>query len=105
MLSFSNFTGNLFLSLHCMMSSTFLQVKLEQGLKMIKIFEDHVSKTCLLDDFEFYENREKAIQEKKAKHQQYQKQVKCASCIACSSFVLIWIHHLSNVALSLIFSL
>ncbi|KAK4779587.1 hypothetical protein SAY87_015693 [Trapa incisa] len=51
------------------------EVKLEQGLKMIKIFKDHVLKTSLLDDFEFYENREKAIQEKKAKHQQFQKQI------------------------------
>ncbi|XP_031399392.1 YTH domain-containing protein ECT2 isoform X3 [Punica granatum] len=51
------------------------EVKLEQGLKMIKIFKEHSSKTCLLDDFEFYENRQKAIQEKKAKQQQVQKQV------------------------------
>jgi translation initiation factor IF-3 len=50
------------------------EVKLEQGLDMIKIFKDHSSKTCLLDDFEFYENRQKAIQEKKAKQHQYQKQ-------------------------------
>ncbi|KAK4762882.1 hypothetical protein SAY86_008650 [Trapa natans] len=51
------------------------EVKLEQGLNMIKIFKEHVFKTCLLDDFEFYENRQKAIQEKKSKHQQFQKQV------------------------------
>ncbi|KAK4771715.1 hypothetical protein SAY86_013490 [Trapa natans] len=51
------------------------EVKLEQGLKMIKIFKDHSSKTCLLDDFEFYENRQKVIQEKKAKQQQFQKQI------------------------------
>ncbi|OWM89843.1 hypothetical protein CDL15_Pgr024592 [Punica granatum] len=54
------------------------EVKLEQGPKMIKIFKEHSSKTCLLDDFEFYENRQKAIQEKKAKHQQYQKQARHA---------------------------
>ncbi|KAK4764747.1 hypothetical protein SAY86_025837 [Trapa natans] len=51
------------------------EVKLEQGLKMIKIFKDHSSKTCLLDDFEFYENRQKVIQEKKSKQQQFQKQI------------------------------
>lgn len=50
------------------------EVKLVQGLKMIKIFKEHPVKTCLFDDFEFYENRQKAIQEKKAR-QQYQKQV------------------------------
>ncbi|KAL5834120.1 hypothetical protein ACOSQ3_017794 [Xanthoceras sorbifolium] len=51
------------------------EVKIEQGLKMIKIFKDHVSKTCILDDFVFYEARQKTIQEKKAKQQQFQKQV------------------------------
>ncbi|GKV30270.1 hypothetical protein SLEP1_g39099 [Rubroshorea leprosula] len=48
------------------------EVKLEQGLKIIRIFKEHSSKTCILDDFEFYEIRQKAIQEKKAKQQQQQ---------------------------------
>lgn len=51
------------------------EVKLEQGLQMIKIFKDHSSKQCILDDFDFYEDRQKRIQEKKAKQQQFQKQV------------------------------
>ncbi|XP_021591816.1 YTH domain-containing protein ECT2 isoform X2 [Manihot esculenta] len=51
------------------------EVKMEQGLKMIKIFKDHSSKTCILDDFGFYEKRQKIIQEKKAKQQLFQKQV------------------------------
>ncbi|WCJ37021.1 evolutionarily conserved C-terminal region 2 [Euphorbia peplus] len=50
------------------------EVKLEQGLKMVKIFKDHSNKTCILDDFGFYEKRQKIIQEKKAKQQQFQKQ-------------------------------
>ncbi|KAI3523535.1 hypothetical protein L1887_01732 [Cichorium endivia] len=50
------------------------EVKLEQGLQMIKIFKEHTSKQCILDDFEFYEERQKRIQEKKAKQQQFQKQ-------------------------------
>ncbi|XP_022754373.1 uncharacterized protein LOC111302799 isoform X2 [Durio zibethinus] len=50
------------------------EIKFEQGLKLIKIFKEHSSKSCILDDFEFYEVRQKAIQEKKAK-QQLQKQV------------------------------
>ncbi|KAK6235744.1 hypothetical protein SCA6_011081 [Theobroma cacao] len=50
------------------------EIKLEQGLKLIKIFKEHSSKTCILDDFEFYEVRQKAIQEKKAKQQQQQLQ-------------------------------
>uniref|UniRef100_A0A2P2LNR5 YTH domain-containing family protein n=3 Tax=Rhizophora mucronata TaxID=61149 RepID=A0A2P2LNR5_RHIMU len=51
------------------------EVKLEHGLKMIKIFKDHSSKTCILDDFGFYEKREKIIKEKKTKQQQFQKQL------------------------------
>lgn len=50
------------------------EVKLDQGLEMLKIFKDHTSKTCILDDFLFYENRQKLMQEKKAK-QQLQNQV------------------------------
>ncbi|KAL0418062.1 UNVERIFIED_CONTAM: YTH domain-containing protein ECT2 [Sesamum radiatum] len=52
------------------------EVKLEQGIQMLNIFKDHTSKQCILDDFEFYEDRQKRIQEKKAKQQQFQKQVK-----------------------------
>ncbi|GMJ11796.1 evolutionarily conserved C-terminal region 2 [Hibiscus trionum] len=51
------------------------EVNFEQGVQILKIFKDHSSKTCILDDFEFYETREKIIQEKKAKHQLSQKQV------------------------------
>ncbi|XP_019155591.1 PREDICTED: uncharacterized protein LOC109152390 [Ipomoea nil] len=51
------------------------EVKLEQGLQMIKIFKDHTSKQCILDDFEFYEDRQKRIQDKKAKQQLFLKQV------------------------------
>ncbi|KAL2457401.1 evolutionarily conserved C-terminal region 2 [Abeliophyllum distichum] len=50
------------------------EVKLEQGLQILKIFKDHSSKQCVLDDFEFYEDRQKRIQEKKAKQQEFQKQ-------------------------------
>ncbi|XP_038701782.1 YTH domain-containing protein ECT4-like isoform X2 [Tripterygium wilfordii] len=51
------------------------EVKLEHGLKMIKIFKGHSSKTSILDDFGFYEARQKIIQEKKEKQQQLQKLV------------------------------
>lgn len=53
-----------------------MQVKLEQGVKIIKIFKDHSSKACILDDFGFYEARQKSILEKKAKQQQFQKQAR-----------------------------
>lgn len=47
---------------------------MEQGVQVLKIFKDHISKQCILDDFEFYEDRQKRIQEKKAKQQLFQKQ-------------------------------
>ncbi|KAK6803170.1 hypothetical protein RDI58_000954 [Solanum bulbocastanum] len=39
----------------------------QEGQQLLKIFMDHVSKQCILDDFEFYKDRQKRIQEKKAK--------------------------------------
>lgn len=52
----------------------FFQVKLDQGLQMLKLFKEHVSKTSILDDFLFYEVRQKTMQERRAKQQQFQKQ-------------------------------
>ncbi|KAK3148328.1 hypothetical protein QOZ80_3BG0293680 [Eleusine coracana subsp. coracana] len=51
------------------------EVHLEQGLQMLKIFKEHASKTSILDDFTFYESRQKLMQEKRVKYQQIQKQV------------------------------
>lgn len=51
------------------------EVKLEQGLQMLKIFKEHASKTSILDDFAFYENREKIMLEKKSKQFPLPKQV------------------------------
>lgn len=50
------------------------EVKLEQGNQMLKLFKDHVSRTSVLDDFGFYETRQKIMQAKRTK-QQFQKQV------------------------------
>ncbi|XP_061336988.1 YTH domain-containing protein ECT2-like isoform X2 [Gastrolobium bilobum] len=51
------------------------EVKFEKGIQVVKIFKEHSSKTCILDDFGFYEAREKGSQEKKSKEQQFPKQV------------------------------
>ncbi|GAV89929.1 YTH domain-containing protein, partial [Cephalotus follicularis] len=56
------------------------EVKLEQGIEILKIFKGHPSKTCVLDDFVFYESRQKSMQETKAKQQQSQKQVLDGKC-------------------------
>lgn len=36
-----------------------------QGVEMLNIFKNHVARTSILDDFEFYESRQKVMQEKK----------------------------------------
>ena len=40
---------------------------MEDGAKIIKIFKEYMSKTCILDDFKFYETRQKMIRDKKIK--------------------------------------
>ncbi|GAB4843720.1 hypothetical protein Ancab_013685 [Ancistrocladus abbreviatus] len=52
------------------------EVKLDQGIQVLKIFKLHSNRTSILDDFRFYEARERALQEKKARRQQFQKQGK-----------------------------
>lgn len=51
------------------------QVKLEQGLEMLNIFKNHEAQMSILDDFDFYEERQKAMQERKAHQRQHQQQV------------------------------
>lgn len=58
---------------------------------MIKIFKDNASKTCILDDFGFYEKRQKIIQEKKTKQQQFQKQAKLALLASFLLFSLLFV--------------
>ncbi|KAJ3678389.1 hypothetical protein LUZ60_002192 [Juncus effusus] len=45
------------------------EVKLEQGLEMLSIFKNHETDLSILEDFEFYEKREKLMQENR-QHQQ-----------------------------------
>ncbi|CAK7326021.1 unnamed protein product [Dovyalis caffra] len=41
------------------------EVKFPQGIEILNIFKNHVSKTSILDDFDFYESRQKVMQEKR----------------------------------------
>ncbi|KAL6176506.1 hypothetical protein ACLB2K_053139 [Fragaria x ananassa] len=41
------------------------EIGLKQGLEMLNIFKSYEPKTSLLDDFNFYENREKSLQAKR----------------------------------------
>ncbi|PIA43993.1 hypothetical protein AQUCO_01800215v1 [Aquilegia coerulea] len=45
------------------------EVKLEQGLEMLNIFKNYETNLSILDDFDYYEEREKALQERKARQQ------------------------------------
>ena len=49
------------------MSLAYLQIMYLKGLEMLKIFKNHTLKTSLLDDFMYYENRQKIMQDEKAK--------------------------------------
>lgn len=44
---------------------SYFQVKFLQGIEMLNIFKNHLSKTSILDDFDFYESRQKVMQEKR----------------------------------------
>lgn len=41
------------------------EVKLEQGIEMLKIFKDYDAATSILDDFGFYDERERLMQDRK----------------------------------------
>ncbi|XP_039026799.1 YTH domain-containing protein ECT4-like [Hibiscus syriacus] len=42
------------------------EIMYDQGMEMLKILKNHVMKTSLLDDFMYYENRQRIIQEERA---------------------------------------
>ncbi|XP_057780294.1 YTH domain-containing protein ECT1-like isoform X2 [Salvia miltiorrhiza] len=41
------------------------EIELKPGLEILSIFKNYSAKTCVLDDFNFYENREKALKAKR----------------------------------------
>lgn len=47
------------------------QVKLKHGIEMVKIFKDHDARTSILDDFDFYNDREKVLRDRKTRQQAY----------------------------------
>ncbi|GAU48459.1 hypothetical protein TSUD_324090 [Trifolium subterraneum] len=64
------------------------EVKFDKGIQIVKIFKEHSSKTSILNDFGFYESREKITQGRKYKEQQLPKQVNKASDITFGSVTL-----------------
>lgn len=67
-----------------------LQVSFEHGIEILKVLKGHSSKTSILDDFEFYEGRQKIMQEKKTKQRLLEKQVNYYSVtiisVVCSNY-------------------
>ncbi|KAJ7560992.1 hypothetical protein O6H91_03G010400 [Diphasiastrum complanatum] len=51
------------------------EVKFGKGMEMLNIFKNYPLKACILDDFLFYESRQKAMQEKRTGPQPQQQQV------------------------------
>ncbi|XP_023765730.1 YTH domain-containing protein ECT4 isoform X1 [Lactuca sativa] len=43
------------------------EIKYKKGIEMLKVFKNYTWKTSLLDDFMYYENRQKILQEEKAR--------------------------------------
>lgn len=43
------------------------QVKLEEGIEILKIFKDYNAQTSILDDFDFYDEQERTFTERKAR--------------------------------------
>ncbi|XWS38891.1 hypothetical protein CRYUN_Cryun18bG0002000 [Craigia yunnanensis] len=43
------------------------EIMYKQGMEMLKVFKNHTMKTSLLDDFKYYENRQRIMQEEKAR--------------------------------------
>lgn len=65
------------------------EVKFEKGIQILKIFKQHSSKTCILDDFGFYETREKMIQERKSMEQQLPKQASKSNDLTTNGTVML----------------
>ncbi|XP_076931621.1 uncharacterized protein LOC143596837 isoform X2 [Bidens hawaiensis] len=43
------------------------EIKFKKGIEMLKVFKSYARKTSILDDFMYYENRQKILQEEKAR--------------------------------------
>lgn len=69
------------------------EVQLEQGLQMLAIFKNHEAETTILEDFDFYEQREKAMLDDK---QQQKLQCSDAGMLAQTSSRVDLVAHISD---------
>ncbi|XP_024192369.1 YTH domain-containing protein ECT4 isoform X3 [Rosa chinensis] len=68
------------------------EVNLKQGIELLKIFNDYDARTSIVDDFEFYDDRERSLKERKARQQA------CATTDASESVVLDTVKEASNIS-------
>ncbi|CAF1983005.1 BnaC07g14930D [Brassica napus] len=61
------------------------QVNVEDGTRIIKIYKEYMSKPCILDDFKFYETRQKMIRDKKIKQKKQASTYTMLKTLCCSS--------------------
>ncbi|KAJ7969455.1 evolutionarily conserved C-terminal region 5 [Quillaja saponaria] len=47
------------------------EVNLKHGTEMLKLFKDHDACTSILDDFDFYDQQERTLKERKGRHQAF----------------------------------
>ncbi|PON36283.1 YTH domain containing protein [Parasponia andersonii] len=66
------------------------EVGFKQGIEMLKIFKDHDARTSILDDFYFYDDREKISRERKARQQA------CSTSDAADSFTDSFVNEMSG---------
>lgn len=64
------------------------QIGLHHGLRMLSIFKDFQARTCILDDFAFYEEKEKSLRASRSAGQQVARR-HCSVKILMFSRVLI----------------
>lgn len=58
------------------------EVNLKQGIELLKIFNDYDARISIVDDFEFYDDRERSLKERKSRQQA------CATTDASDSLAL-----------------
>lgn len=63
---------------------------------MLKIFKDHDSRTSMLDDFTFYDDREKSFKERKAKQQHVLSTVDAAQVLSTVDAANKLVHEMSS---------
>ncbi|XP_021816779.1 uncharacterized protein LOC110759056 isoform X2 [Prunus avium] len=66
------------------------EVNLKQGIELLKIFSDYDARTSIIDDFEFYDEREKSLKERKVRQQA------CSTTDASDSLAVDSVREISN---------